>query len=89
MKCTQANCHHPALFLCDACGDERCIAHLKMCEDCGKPHCHSIDSLCHAAHECPKTPYSTIPDCGDGRGEVMMHPPSAAAVRCLMRPLRT
>ena len=56
MRCTQANCHHPALQFCDSCGADRCASHARMCEDCGKTHCISFDvssyALCSAMHEC-------------------------------------
>jgi hypothetical protein len=52
MKCTEKFCHHPALLVCDACAAERCVSHIKLCDECGKAHCWSIDAVCSSAHQC-------------------------------------
>jgi len=52
MKCTEPNCHRPALFSCDLCGEERCANHVKACDECGKTACNSLDATCYAEHHC-------------------------------------
>jgi hypothetical protein len=54
MDCSERNCPHPALFECEGCGEERCAKHSKLCEICGRIYCHTIESLCYSAHECPQ-----------------------------------
>ncbi len=52
MKCTVKTCHRPALFDCDACGEDCCALHSKACDECGKLYCSSVDGTCFSAHEC-------------------------------------
>jgi len=62
MKCSNKLCSHLALLICDACASERCVSHIKLCEDCGKAHCWSMDATCSSAHQCNPAKRQTFAD---------------------------
>lgn len=58
--CSQKDCQRLGLFRCDACNEDRCANHAKICDQCGRMYCYSFDAMCHSAHLC-------IPACKDAR----------------------
>jgi hypothetical protein len=52
MSCSQKDCQRLGLFRCDACFEDRCANHAKICDECGRMYCYSFDAMCHSAHLC-------------------------------------